>query len=84
MEVTLKEVKPNAIIQNMLDKGMAVWACVSDKSYNDARTNIGRCAYQITGYSPDSYFPVWTWYSSWKYAIPIDIATMTEITGVPK
>ena len=78
------EATPHEIIQHMLDKGMAVWACVSDKSYDDARANIGRHAYRVTRYSTDGCYPVWTWYAGWKYAIPIDTATMTEITGVPK
>ena len=81
---TRTEATPHEIIQHMLDKGMAVWVCVSDKSYDDARDNIGRDAYRVTRYSTDSYYPVWTWYASWKYAIPIDTATMTEITEVPK
>ena len=75
---------PNEIIQHMLDKGMAVWVCVSDNSYDDARVKIGRHAYRVTRYSTDSCYPVWTWYAGWKYAIPIDTATMTEITEVPK
>ena len=78
------EATPHEIIQHMLDKGMAVWACVSDKSYDDARDNIGLHVNRVTRYSTDSYYPVQTWYAGWKYAIPIDIATMTEITGVPK
>ena len=78
------EATPHEIIQHMLDKGMAVWACVSDKSYDDARANIGRHAYRVTRYCTDSCYPVLTWYTSRKYAIPIDTATMTEITGVPK
>ncbi len=78
------EATPHEIIQHMLDKGMAVWACVSDKSYDDARANIGRYAYRVTRYSTDCCYPVWTWYAGWKYAIPIDTATMTEITEVPK
>ena len=78
------EAKPHEIIQHMLDKGMAVWACVSDKSYDDARANIGRHAYRVTECDTDSYYPVWTVYAGWKYAIPIATATMTEITGVPK
>lgn len=41
-------VEPNAIIQNMLAKGMAMWACGSDKSYDDARADIGRYAYRVT------------------------------------
>ena len=76
-------VEPNAIIQNMLAKGMAVWACGSDKSYDDARAEIGRYAYRVTRYSTDNYYPVWTLYSVWKYAIPINTATMTEITELP-
>lgn len=77
-------VEPNAIIQNMLAKGMAVWVCGSDKSYDDARADIGRYAYRVTRYNTDNYYPVWTWYAVWKYAIPIDTATMTEITEVPQ
>ena len=79
-----QSVEPNEIIQNMLAKGMDVWACASDKSYDDARANIGRYAYRVTQYDTDSDYPVWTWYTSWEYAVPIDTATMTEITEVPK
>ena len=78
------EATPHEIIQHMLDKGMAVWACVSDKSYDDARANIGRHAYRVIRYCTDRCYPVLTWYTSRKYAIPIDTATMTEITRVPK
>ena len=78
------EATPHEIIQHMLDKGMDVWVCVSDNSYNAARANIGRYAYRVTRYSTDSCFQVWTFYSVWKYAIPIDTATMTEITEVSK
>ena len=78
------EAKPHEIIQHMLAKGMAVWVCGSDKSYDEARANIGRHANRVTRYSTDSYYPVQTWYAGWKYAIPIDTATMTEITEVPK
>ena len=81
---TRTEATPHEIIQHMLDKGMAVWACGSDKSYDDARANIGYYAHRVTRYSTDSYYPVQTWYAGWKYAIPIDTATMTEITEVPK
>ncbi len=79
-----ERVEPNAIIQHMLDKGMAVWACVSDKSYDEARANIGLHVNRVTSISTDSYYPVQTWYAGWKYAVPIDPATMTEITEVPK
>ena len=78
------EAKPHEIIQHMLDKGMAVWVCVSDESHDAARANIGYHANRVTRYSTDGYYPVWTWHASWKYAIPIDTATMTEITEVPK
>ena len=79
-----KRVEPHAIIQHMLDKGMVVRACVSDKSYDDARSKIGLYAYRIIVYDTDSYYPVCTLYTDWKYAVPIDMATMTEITEVPK
>ena len=78
------EATPHEIIQHMLDKGMAVWVCVSDESYDAARASIGYNANRVTRYSTDGYYPVSTWYASWKYAIPIDTATMTEITEVPK
>ena len=78
------EATPHEIIQHMLDKGMAVWVCVSDKSYDDARANIGRYAYRVISYNTDIPYPVQTQYVSLKYAVPINIATMTEITEVPK
>ena len=78
------EATPHEIIQHMLDKGMDVWVCGSDKSYDDARANIGRHAYRVTRYNTDNYYPVWTWYAGWAYAIPINKVTMTEITEVPK
>ena len=79
---TRTEATPHEIIQNMLAKGMVVWACTSDKSYDDARADIGYYAYRVTEYDADArYHPVLTQNVSWKYAIPIDIATMTEITG---
>ena len=81
---TRTEATPHEIIQHMLDKGMVVWACMSDKSYNDARADIGRYAHRVTQYDTDKLYPVQTRYVSWKYAIPIDIATMTEITEAPK
>ena len=79
-----ERVEPNAIIKNMLAKGMDVWACVSVQSYDEARDKIGYYAHRVTQYDADSYYPVQTWYALWKYAIPIDTATMTEITEVPK
>ena len=78
------EAKPHEIIQHMLDKGMAVWVCVSDESYDSARASIGMVANRVTRYSTDGYYPVQTWHANWKYAVPVDIATMTEITEVPK
>ena len=79
-----QSVEPNAIIQNMLDKGMDVWACISDDSYDAARAQIGHYAYRITQYDADSNYPMQSRYAGWKYAVPIDTATMTEITEVPK
>ena len=82
---TRTEATPHEIIQNMLAKGMVVWACTSDKSYDDARADIGYYAYRVTEYDAGAhYHPVLTQNVSWKYAIPIDIATMTEITEAPK
>ena len=79
------EATPHEIIQHMLDKGMVVWACMSDKSYNEARDKIGYYAHRVTEYNTYArYHPVLTQEVSWKYAIPIDITTMTEITEVPK
>ena len=78
------EAKPHEIIQHMLDKGMAVWVCGSDKSYDAARDKIGRYVYRVTRYKANNFYPVQLWYAGWKYAIPIDTATMTEITEVPK
>ena len=81
---TRTEATPHEIIQHMLDKGMDVWACMSDESYDDARDRIGYYACRVTQYDADKPYPVHTLYAGWKYAVPIDIATMTEITGVPK
>ena len=81
---TRTEATPHEIIQHMLDKGMAVWACVSDISYDSARSNIGRYVFRITRYDPDSIYPVRTKDLRWRYAVPIDLSTMTEITEAPK
>ena len=78
------EATPHEIIQNMLDKGMAVWVNVSDKSHDDARANIGHYAHRVTQYDADKHYPVHTRDALWKYAIPINTATMTEITEAPK
>lgn len=75
------EATPHEIIQHMLDKGMAVWVCVSDESYDDARADIGNYAYRVTEFDTDGCYIVQTGYCGWKYAIPINTATMTEITG---
>ena len=78
------EATPHEIIQHMLDKGMAVWACVSDTSYDHARANIGQYVYRITRYDADNDYQMRGRGVGWKYAIPINTATMTEITEVPK
>lgn len=78
------EATPHEIIQHMLAKGMDVWVCMSDESYDAARVKIGRYAYRIIRYDADNDCPVRGKGVGWKYAIPIDTATMTEITEVPK
>ena len=78
------EATPHEIIQHMLDKGMVVWASLSDNSYDEARAKIGYYAYRVISYNTDIPYPVQTQYAGWKYAVPIDVATMTEITEAPK
>ena len=81
---TRTEATPHEIIQHMLDKGMVVWASLSDNSYDEARAKIGYYAYRVISYNTDIPYPVQTQYAGWKYAVPIDVATMTEITEAPK
>ena len=81
---TRTEATPHEIIQHMLDKGMDVWVCMSDDSYDAARAKIGLYAYRIARYDADNDYPVRGKGVGWKYAIPINTATMTEITEVPK
>ena len=78
------EATPHEIIQHMLAKGIPVWVCVSDESHDTARANIGQDVYRVTRYDADCNYPVRTGDVGWKYAIPIDTATMTEITEAPK
>ena len=78
------EATPHEIVQHMLDKGMVVWASLSDNSYDEARARIGYYAYRVISYNTDIPYPVQTQYAGWKYAVPIDVATMTEITEAPK
>ena len=78
------EATPHEIIQNMLTKGMAVWVCGSDKSYDDARAKLVRHVIRVTRYDADNYYPVQPLYAGWKYAVPVNKTTMTEITEVPK
>ena len=78
-----QSVEPHAIIQHMWAKGMDVWVCMSDDSYDAARAKIDHCVYRVTDYYPDGFYPVWARDVGWKYAVPIDTATMTEITEVP-
>ena len=79
-----ERVEPHAIIQHMLAKGMDVWFCMSDDSYDDARAKIGYYVHRVTRYDADSNYPVQTRYVGLKYAVPVNIATMTAITEVPK
>ncbi len=78
------EATPHEIIQHMLAKGMDVWVCMSDDSYEAARAKIGRYAYRIARYDADNDYPVRGRGVGWKYAVPINTATMTEITELPK
>ena len=79
-----QRIEPLAIIQHMLAKGMDVWVCMSDDSYDAARAKIDHCVYRVTAFYLDGFYPVWARDVGWKYAIPINTATMTEITEVPK
>lgn len=74
---------PNALIKAMLDKGMTVWACISDSSYEDARSRLDKRIHRITEVNLGREFPVCAISSSWVYAVPVDTATMTEITELP-
>ena len=76
-------VTPNEIIRAMLAKGMDVWACISDISYDDARDKVGHYVYHVTGYDVGSNFPVRMREVGWKWAVPVDLNTMTEITELP-
>lgn len=74
---------PNEIIKAMLDNGMTVWASVSDYSYDNARKWLTRNLQNVTAYDGESNYPVRT-HTAWKYAVPVDTATMTEITKMPE
>lgn len=74
---------PNEIVRAMLAKGMTVWAVVSDMSYDLARENLNKYVHHITGYVEGRKYPMTTAKGDWKYAVPVDTATMTEITEMP-
>ena len=74
---------PNEIVRAMLAKGMTVWAVVSDVSYDDARKRMSKNVYYVDKYDDGSNFPVRAGGARWVYAVPIDTATMTEITELP-
>ena len=80
---TTPALTPNEIIKAMLDKGMTVWAVVSDASYDEARSRMGNFAYHIVEYNAAEAYSFRTASSVWKYAVPVDTATMTEITEMP-
>lgn len=63
---------------------MDVWACMSLQSYDEARGKIGYYVHRVAQYDADSDYPVQTRYAGWKYAVPVNLVTMTEITEVPK
>lgn len=74
---------PNEIVRAMLAKGMQVWAGVSIYAYDEAREQLSKHVCRVTEYLDESNFPVRTGDISWVYAVPIDLATMTEITELP-
>ena len=75
--------KPNEIIRAMLDKGMEVWASVSDESYDEARNQIGHYMCQIVKYDETAEYPMQTKSLGWTFAVPVDWPTMTEIVELP-
>ena len=79
-----KKPAPREIIKAMLDKGMEVWASVSDESYDKARNNIGHYICKIVGYDETDEYPMQTKSLGWTFAVPVDLNTMTEITEMPK
>ena len=80
---TTPALTPNEIIKAMLDKGMTVWAVVSDASYDEARSRMGNFVYRIVEYNAAEAYSFRTASSGWEYAVPVDTATMTEITEMP-
>lgn len=80
---TTPALTPNEIVRAMLAKGMTVWAVVSDMSYDLARENLNKYVHHITGYVEGREYPMTTAKGDWKYAVPINTATMTEITEMP-
>ena len=58
--------------------------CVEPHAIIQHMLDKGMYSYRVTRYDTDKLCPVRTRYASWKCAVPIDTATMTEITEVPK
>ena len=79
---TTPALTPHEIIKAMLDKGMTVWAAISDESYDDARTRINKHIHSIAKVVGGKY-PIQTDSSGWRFAVPVNTATMTEITELP-
>lgn len=79
-----ESVAPNEIIKAMLDKGMPVWAGVSDVSYDAARDKLNTRIQRVLEYDDSEDYPVRLKNVGWKYAVPIDPTTMTEITEPAK
>lgn len=79
---SVESLTPNEIIKAMLDKGMTVWAAVSDSSYDDARTHMTKSIHRVIEVGSDVY-PIQTDLNDWRFAIPVNTATMTEITELP-
>lgn len=83
LETPSKEPTPQEIIEAMLEKGLPVWACVSDASEEDARKSIGHDFLRIANVSDDGSCFWSTQNVKWLHAIPIDIEKMEEITKLP-
>ena len=75
-------VAPHEIIKAMLDNGMTVLAAVSDDSYDDARARITHGIHRVTEVG-DGDYPIQTILMRWRFAVPVNTDTMTEITELP-
>lgn len=61
---------------------MTVWAIVYDVSYDDARACTTDSIHRVTEVVGGEY-PIQTVSSGWRFAVPVNAATETEITELP-